>query len=224
MTQENKGSSCKKNKKAPDGKISSFKAAAVLLILAIVIPLVLLFISILLNRGAEGKVNESLYPIEYEKYVSRAAEEYGVEESLVYAIIRTESGFDTDAVSSAGAMGLMQLMPDTFLWLQNYRTNFMPDKILDSDELLDPKVNIDYGVFLLSYLMEYYDGNEPLVICSYNAGYGNVDEWIAEGIISPDCVDPEDVPFSETSNYLIKVTTAKEMYNMLYFGEDLSSE
>lgn len=212
----------KKKNKNREQKRLSFLVAAVILGMAIVIPIIFLLISTLLNRNAEDKINETLYPIAYENYVERACEEYDVDICLVYAVIRTESGFDPDAVSSAGAVGLMQLMPDTFTWLQNYRTNFMPEEIMDTDELFDPEINTDYGVYLLSYLIERYDGNESLAICAYNAGYGNVDEWIENGTISPYDVNAEDVPFPETSNYLVKVTTAKEMYNILYFAETLS--
>ncbi len=213
-TRTKKKSTVKNDKKKP------FVIPAVIIALAIIIPVAIFITSVLLNEETQDNINTTLYPIKYERLVENACSEYDVEESLVYAVIRTESGFDPDAVSSAGAIGLMQLMPDTFTWLQNYRTKFMPDEILDSDELYDPSVNIDYGVFLLSYLMEHYDNNESLVICSYNAGYGNVDSWLEDGIISADDVRSEDIPFTETANYLEKVTSAKEMYISLYFSED----
>ncbi len=210
-----------KKKPAPKNKQKKpFIAPAAIIALAIIIPVIIFVASVLLNEETQDNINTTLYPIKYERLVENACSEYDVEESLVYAVIRTESGFDPDAVSSAGAIGLMQLMPDTFTWLQNYRTKFMPDEILDSDELYDPSVNIDYGVFLLSYLMEHYDNNESLVICSYNAGYGNVDSWLEDGIISADDVRSEDIPFAETANYLEKVTSAKEMYISLFFSED----
>lgn len=201
-----------------------FVTAVILLILAIVIPVILLIVSTLLNRGANDELNKSLYPLKYEKLVEKAAKEYGVDICLVYGIIRTESGFEPEALSQAGAIGLMQIMPDTFTWLQNYRTDFMPEEIFDSSELYKPEVNIDYGVFLLSYLLEHYEGNVPLVICSYNAGYGNVDEWLADGTLNADDVAAEDVPFPETSNYLTKVTTAMNMYRELYFAENTDSD
>lgn len=201
-----------------------FIAAAALLALAIVIPVALLIVSTLLSRDAEDKMNRSLYPIMYEDLVENAAKKYDVDICLVYGIIRTESGFDPDAVSQAGAIGLMQIMPDTFTWLQNYRTNFLPEELLDSSELYNPEINIDYGVFLLSYLLDYYDDNVPLVICSYNAGYGNVDEWLANGTLDAGSVTAEDIPFPETSNYLTKVTTAMDMYRELYFAENTDSD
>ena len=201
-----------------------FITAVIVLILAIVIPVVLLIVSTVLNKNANDELNKSLYPIKYEKLVEKAAKEYNVDICLVYGIIRTESGFDPEALSQAGAIGLMQIMPDTFIWLQNYRSDFMPEEIIDSDELYKPEINIDYGVFLLSYLLEYYEGNIPLVICSYNAGYGNVDDWLANGTLNSNAVTAEDVPFPETSNYLTKVTTAMDMYRALYFAENTDSD
>ena len=97
----------------------------------------------------------------------------------------------------------MQIMPDTFTWLQNYRTEFMPEKILDPSELYKPQVNIEYGTFLLKFLLDHYDGNRSLAIIAYNAGYGNVDTWLADGIIQRD-VTAESVPFTETSNYIFQ--------------------
>lgn len=198
-----------------------FIVALSLLILAIVIPVILLFVSTILGREADDKLNKSLYPVLYEDLVEKAAKEYQVDIALIYGIIRTESNFDPDALSQAGAIGLMQIMPDTFTWLQNYRTDFMPEEILDSSNLYKPEINIDYGVFLLSYLLEHYEGNVSLVICSYNAGYGNVDDWLADGTLNEASVKAEDVPFPETSNYLTKVTNAMGMYRELYFAENV---
>lgn len=200
-----------------------FIVVAVLFGMAVLIPIVVLVISTILNKSADEKLQKSMYPIKYENYVEKYSEEYGVDICLVYGVIRTESNFDPEAVSSAGAIGLMQLMPDTFLWLQNYRTQFMPDKILDSDELYDPKTNIEYGVYLLRFLLDRYEGNTSLAICAYNAGYGNVDDWLANGTISASNVLAENVPFPETSNYLTKVSSASDVYKELYFTDDTGS-
>ncbi len=190
-----------------------------LLGVSILIPLVLLIVSTLMNSGATKEFTKSLYPIKYESYVEKAAKDYNVDICLVYGVIRNESNFNPDVVSNAGAIGLMQIMPDTFTWLQNYRENFEPKKILDSDKLYDPKINIDYGTYYLRYLLDKYDGDKSLVICAYNAGYGNVDSWIEDGTIPNGNVSPSDVPFSETSNYLAKVTESTEMYRELYFSK-----
>lgn len=211
----------RKNKSSNGGKTKTpFIVASILLCLAVIIPVILLVISSILGKSANDKLNESLYPLKYEELVAEAAAEYNVDIALVYGIMRTESGFDPEAVSPVGAIGLMQIMPDTFTWLQNYRTNFMPEEVLEPEELYNPEVNIDYGVYLLGYLLEQYDNNVSLVICSYNAGHGNVDAWLADGTLDAENVTAEDIPFPETSNYLTKVSSAMDMYNQLYFGEN----
>lgn len=209
----------KDKNKIKDKKNIPFIVITSLLGVSILIPLVLLIVSTVMNSGATKEFTKSLYPIKYESYVEKAAKEHNVDICLVYGVIRNESNFDPNVVSNAGAIGLMQLMPDTFTWLQNYRADFEPDKILDSNMLYKPEVNIDYGTYYLSYLLDKYDGDRSLAICAYNAGYGNVDEWIADGTIPNGNVSPEDVPFTETSNYLSRVTESTEMYRTLYFSK-----
>ena len=85
-----------------------------LLGVSILIPLVLLIVSTVMNSGATKEFTKSLYPIKYESYVEKAAKEYNVDICLVYGVIRNESNFNPDIVSNAGAIGLMQIMPDTF--------------------------------------------------------------------------------------------------------------
>ncbi len=193
--------------------------AALLVLLIVVVPIILLAVSSTIHHNAAEKLNKSIYPIKYESYVEKYCKEFEVDKCLVYAIIKTESDFDPNAVSGVGAIGLMQLMPDTFTWLQNYRTEFQPDKIMDSKELYNPKLNIEYGVYLLRYLLDMYDGNYSLAICSYNAGNGNIDSWLSQGIITSENVEPDNIPFEETSNYLRRVRTAMEKYKELYFSD-----
>lgn len=158
------------------------------------------------------------YPREYAEYVEAYAEQYGVPETLVFAIIRTESSFDSGAVSSAGAVGLMQILPDTFEWL----TNEILFDHLESGMLYDPETNIKYGTYLLS---RYYDryGDWKLVFAAYNGGPGNLDKWLED----PEYADGEGglkkIPFRETRNYIRKVTDAWDTYERLY-GEEYQAE
>ncbi|MBQ1388958.1 MAG: lytic transglycosylase domain-containing protein [Clostridia bacterium] len=200
----------------------SFSIAVIGLAIVVIAPIVLFVFSALFHGKSTGEFTKAVYPVKYEYYVEKYSKEFDVDVCLIYGIIRTESGFDPDAVSQAGAIGLMQLMPDTFTWLQNYRTEFMPDKIIDSKELYKPGVNIEYGTYMLKFLLDHYNGNRSLAIIAYNAGYGNVDAWLADGIIQRD-VTAETVPFKETSNYLTRVTEATDMYRTLYYS-DLESQ
>ena len=156
---------------------------------------------------------KNAYPCEYAEYVEVYAEAYGVPEGLVYAVIRTESGFDSGAVSPAGAVGLMQLMPATFEWL----TDDMLFEHLESGMLHDPETNIKYGTYCLSYLYDRY-GDWELALAAYNGGLGNVDKWLEDDRYAD--ADGEGglkrIPFKETRQFVARVTDAWEMYERLY--------
>lgn len=91
------------------------------------------------------------HPLEYTEYVEASAEEFGLDPYLLYAVIKTESGFDPSAVSNVGARGLMQIMEETFDWIQ-YRLG--EEGRTEYDDMFDPALNIRYGAYLMDYLME----------------------------------------------------------------------
>ena len=100
----------------------------------------------------------------YEEYVKKASETYGVSEELINAVIQQESGGNAKAVSSAGAQGLMQLMPSTA-------------RMLGVSNTFDPEQNIMGGTKYLSQLLDKYDGDEESALAAYYAGPGNVDRY-----------------------------------------------
>jgi soluble lytic murein transglycosylase len=139
-----------------------------------------------------------------------------VEKAMVYAITRQESAFDPSAQSSAGARGLMQLMPDT---ARRTAKRFGVD--FDLGRLLDPAYNAKLGAAHLGELMDDWKGSHILMFASYNAGGGNVSKWIkAYGDPRSPNVDPIDwverIPFSETRNYVQRV-----MENLLVYRSRL---
>lgn len=161
---------------------------------------------------------KNAYPREYEEYITVYADKYGIPEALVYAIVRTESKFDSGAVSSAGAVGLMQMLPDTFKWLT--------DEILfdhfDSGMLYDPETNIRYGTYYLSRLYDRY-GRWDLALAAYNGGVGNVDKWLVDDSYADGEGGLKRIPFRETRQYVKKVMDAWDMYERLY-GEENAKE
>lgn len=155
---------------------------------------------------------KSFYPLKYNDYVTEASNKYNVEPSLIYGIIKTESEFDETAESNAGAIGLMQIMPETFEWLQTYTD----DEYMTKNDLYSPKNNINYGTFFISYLLKKYK-TEREAICAYNAGMGNVDKWLKNPDYSSDGKTLDYIPFTESRNYVEKVLKSRDMYNKLYY-------
>lgn len=153
----------------------------------------------------------SAYPREYSEFVSASAAEFGVPEAVIYATIKTESGFDADAVSYAGAVGLMQLMPSTFRWL----TDDMLREGLDSSLISDPATNIRYGTYMLSWLYGIY-GNWNTVFAAYNAGVGNVNSWLKDPRYSF-AGHLTHIPFEETRKYVKRQADNVRNYERLYY-------
>ena len=123
--------------------------------------------------------------------------------AFLYGVIRTESNFDPRAQSSAGAMGLMQIMPATFDWLQTHKGT---EPKLDASALYDPQTNVEYD-------------DETVILSAYNAGMGNVDQWLSEKEHSADRVTLHDIPYGETEQYVKNVLESQAMYHRLYDGE-----
>ena len=156
-------------------------------------------------------IMKKLYPLKYSEYVEKYAKEYNIDKYMVYAIIKAESNFNENAKSSSDAIGLMQIMETTAI-----ETARKMDLEVTEEDLFKPDLNINIGLKYFKYLLNQYDNNYPLAIIAYNAGIGNVDTWIKEGIIKEDGTDIENVPFKETNNYVRKILRDYEIYKGLY--------
>lgn len=154
------------------------------------------------------------YPLRYVDAVEAYAEENGVDKYLVFAIIKTESGYNKDAVSSVGARGLMQFTEETFDWVK-YR---LGDETSVYDDMFDPQTNIRYGAYLIGFLTRYFESRE-LAVCAYHAGIGSVESWLANPEYSADGVTLSEVPTRDTEYYLYKINKAVEIYSDLYKEE-----
>lgn len=153
---------------------------------------------------------KTLYPLDYAKYVEASSQKYGLEKSFVYAVIECESGFDKDAVSSVGARGLMQIMPETFEWLLT-----KTEDALDEEDLFDPEISVKYGCLLYSILLSEFSSEETAV-AAYHAGIGNVRQWLSDEEYSSDGKTLKSIPFPSTEKYVEKVMKVKNIYEKLY--------
>ena len=173
------------------------------LIVVTIVAVVILIITIMINK----LTIKILYKKEYSEYVSKYSQQCNVDENLIYALIKAESNFDADAVSNKNAQGLMQLMPATAEDVANKN-----DIELTEKNILEPEININIGTKYISTLLERYECVE-VALAAYNAGIGNVDKWIENGIIKADGSDIENIPFKETNTYVRKIMRDYKIYS-----------
>ena len=153
------------------------------------------------------------YPQKYTEYIEKYAEEYSVPVNLLYATIKVESGFDENAKSEVGAIGLTQIMPDTLAWLQT-KTG---EKYTEAD-LSDPEISIKYCALFYSILLEKFE-NTATAAAAYHAGINRVDGWLKNPEYSSDGVTLDKIPSRATAHYVNKVTKAVNVYGNLYKEE-----
>lgn len=167
----------------------------------------------LLGAGC-GEVPGIALPLNHAATIREQAAAKNVRPELIAAVIYAETKFQPRE-SSAGAQGLMQLLPDTarFIARKSGGTAFVPS------DLATPGVNIRYGTWYLRYLLDRYDGNELKAIAAYNGGMGNVDRWVERAQGEGREFGLADVGFPETRAYVEKVTRVEKEYRDTYGRE-----
>ena len=178
-----------------------YRAAVLLLALA----LLFLFGAEATDRALRTKREEALLP-----FVLAAAEEFDVPPTLILSVIRTESDFKKDALSAAGAIGPMQLLPETFYYL---RDECLFESLPDS-ALYDAATNVRYGTYYLFYLSLRFD-SETAVLAAYNAGEGRVADWLQNPELSSNG-RLLTIPFAETRAYVKRVQSVRPHYMEKY--------
>ncbi|MFQ5425819.1 MAG: lytic transglycosylase domain-containing protein [Gaiellales bacterium] len=157
---------------------------------------------IVLERDMPAWYARLRYPIRYEHIIAGHAENYRLDGALIAAVIYRESEFDADAVSRAGAVGLMQLLPDTAAGI----ATLTGGNAFEPNDLYNPEINVRYGSFYLRRLVDKYDSVE-LALAAYNAGQANVDRWLAED---------RGIAFPETRDFVHDVLELQEVYDRAY--------
>lgn len=159
-----------------------------------------------------------IYPLKYEEIIRSCSREHDLDPYLVSAMIFVESKFIPQAISHKGAMGLMQIMPETGMWIaeQLQYSNF------EKDLLFNPEVNIQFGTWYLNNLIQEFGNYPVIVLAAYNAGRGNVKIWLKEewdGIHQ----SVENLPYEETREYVKQILTVYSHYKRLYNLNNQSS-
>ena len=145
------------------------------------------------------------YPLAYDSIIRGHAENYRLDAAMLAAVVYQESKFDPDARSDAGAVGLMQLQPDTARGIA-LRTGGSRFRV---DDLTNPELNVRYGSWYLRHLLDKYD-DEQLALAAFNAGQGNVDSWREQG---------KGIAFAETRAYVDRVEELQGIYRDAYASE-----
>jgi soluble lytic murein transglycosylase len=165
-------------------------------------------------RVGPHAVKEFTLPLKHEDIIRQQAAEKGLDPALIAAVIYQESKF-RDRTSSAGAKGMMQLLPSTaeFIAHKSGGTQF------EVQDLATPQINIAYGSWYLRYLIGHYNGNQMLAVAAYNAGEDNVDQWVSNAG-GPNSFDVNaDIPFPETRAYVQGVLSKRKAYRNNYAKE-----
>ena len=164
-----------------------------------------------LTPWADKAVQEIQLPLRHDDIIRQQASDKNLDPALIAGVIYVESRF-RDQTSHAGAKGLMQIMPAT----ADYIARKSGGTAFRLEDLATPQVNIAYGSWYLRYLLDRYDGSEPLALAAYNAGHGTVDGWLADAAASGRDFAVAEIPFPETRGYVRKVLDARKDYRREY--------
>lgn len=158
-------------------------------------------------------IQRMIYPVRFSNTVEEMAAQCDIPPSLIYAVIHTESKFDSAAVSSANAKGLMQITDETYFWA--IKRAGEEASTHDPDDLYNPEINIRTGCYILVLLSEQFSNTET-VLAAYNAGQGRVSKWLEDPACSHDGQTLVHIPYEETANYVHRVINTQKKYQTLY--------
>ena len=159
-----------------------------------------------------GRMDLSRYPMTYAPEIRAAAAEFSLDPAYVASVVLAESSFDAEAVSSAGAIGLMQIMPATGEWIAGK----LEDEPFDVQRLYQPEVNLRYGCWYLRFLLDRYDGDMYTASTAYHQGQGRVDQWLEDPQYSEDGRTLTAISSAVTDTYVNRIMESYAHYQELY--------
>ncbi len=166
----------------------------------------------MLLAGGVWRAAYALYPYPYQGVVRAAAASHGLDPRLLLAVMRSESRFRPDVVSRAGAVGLMQVTPETAAWIAHRRGPV----VAGAAPLTDPAYNIATGAWYLAYLRQRFPGRMPAALAAYNAGLTPVEAWLRRGVWDGTAAGAHTIPYAETRVFVQRVLASYAMYRLLY--------
>ena len=178
-----------------------------------IIALLLAVVLLLALPTVVRQVEQQIYPCRFADVVETYAAEYEMDPLLIYSFIRTESGFDPEAVSSVGARGLMQMTEETFEWI---KSKIAPDEALSFDDLYDPDCAVRFGAYYLRLCLDRYGGDVATAAAAYHSGWGTVDDLLAQEDYTGDGKTLPSFPYSRMNHYVEKILHAYQRYTELY--------
>ena len=158
------------------------------------------------------RIDFSRYPMTYAPEIRAAAAEFSLDPAYVASVVLAESSFDAEAVSSAGAIGLMQIMPDTGEWIAGK----LEDEPFDVQRLYQPEVNLRYGCWYLRFLLDRYDEDMYTASTAYHQGQGRVDQWLEDPQYSQDGRTLTAISSAVTDTYVNRIMESYAHYQELY--------
>ncbi len=174
----------------------------------IIIILIITFSLTIAHMSIKYFEKNFLYPLKHTDIIINCADQSDLDRALVFSIVNVESSFNENAKSPKGAIGLMQITPDTAEYIAKMKN-------VSAYDLYSPQTNVCFGCYYLKYLINKFINVETAIV-AYNAGEGNVKAWLRNNDYSKDGITLTHIPFTESRNYLEKITKSFVKYNKLY--------
>jgi peptidoglycan lytic transglycosylase len=168
-------------------------------------------VAVLIASGVNHAVSKLGLPLTNASTIRKQAAEKHLDPALIAAVIYAETKFEPRE-SSAGAEGLMQILPETAYFI----AHLSGGSAFTADDLATPSINVAYGSYYLRYLLDHYDSDEMLAVAAYNAGLANVDRWLAQAKAKGGELTVATIPFPETRAYVERVQSAQQEYRSAY--------